>query len=237
MKPQSRARTLWLAAGFALAGCVHEANRPEPVKPPVPPPEPRYEIVGGRGPDVVARLRAAPPPTQPDTLDGHGMESDEHYWGDQGLVQIGIGHFPASDAEGAREKAIRKGRDVGADKLLMYPAAAGSGEPELVVVYYVRLRLPFGAIFRDLSAEERQQIGGDGVMISQVVGGTPASAANLRSGDFVLKLDRALVRDKATFQDLLQNHQGKRVTLTIRRNNVTLDRLVRLGSLAPDAGH
>jgi len=236
MNPEARARILWLGAGLALAGCAHEASRPEPARPPLPPPEPRYEVVGGRGPDVVARLRAAPPPAQPDALDGHAMESDERYWGDQGLVQIGIGHFPAGDAQSAREKAIRMGHDVGADKLLMYTAFAAGG-PDLVAVYYVHLRLPFGAVFRDLSAEERQQVGGDGVMISQVIGGTPASAANLRAGDFVLKLDRAPVRDKTTFQDLLQNHQGRRVTLTIRRNNVTLDRLVRLGSLASDAGH
>jgi PDZ domain len=223
-----------------LAGCVHETNKPEPVKPPLPPPpESRYEVVGGRGPEVVARLRAAPPPARPDALDGRALDSDEHYWGDQGLVQIGIGHFPAREPEHARERAIQQGHDVGADKVLIYPAPAKSGasEPELVAVYYVHLRLPFGAIFRDLSADERQQIGSDGVVISQVIGGTPASAANLRAGDFVLKLDRAPVHDKTMFQDLLQNHQGRRVTLTIRRNNVTLDRLVRLGSLASETGH
>jgi S1-C subfamily serine protease len=100
-----------------------------------------------------------------------------------------------------------------------------------VAVYYVRLRLPFGANIRDMTADERQTLGVDGVEIGEIIGGTPASEANLREGDFVLKFNHKPVHDKAAFQSLLQAHLGRRVILTIRRDGASFDRLVRLGTL------
>jgi len=211
-----------------LSGCTRIAH------PPVPPPVPatRYEVVQGRGPQVVARLRAEPAPAQPEVSEGHSQAGDETLARGQGYVQIGIGHFAEADAVRAREQAVRKGREVGADKMLIYPPREESG---LIATYYVRLHLPFGANFRDLTADERERLGAGGVQIGEVVGGTPAAKANLLEGDFVLKFNRQPVLDKPSFQALLEQHMGQRVTLTIRRDGATLERIVRLGTLAESA--
>ena len=92
------------------------------------------------------------------------------------------------------------------------------------------------AQFRNLTADEMQKLGvGGGVQIGSVVGGTPASEANLRTGDFVLKFNGGAVRDRAEFQNLLRANMGKRVTLTISRDGVQVDRVVRLGVLATES--
>jgi len=209
------------------SGCVQIARPPG--APPVPSaPATRYDIVQGRGAEVVARLRAEPPPAQPEVSEGHVPQGDENLLRGQGYVQIGIGHFAEPDAARARDQALRKGREVGADKVLIYPPR---DEVALVAVYYVRLHLPFGANFRDLTPDERQMLGAGGVQIGEVVGGTPAAKANLLEGDFVLKFNRQPVSDKPSFQALLEQHMGQRVTLTIRRGDATIERIVRLGTL------
>src|SRR5690349_22712296 len=117
-------------AGFicfvVLAGCARVARPPAPG--PVPAlPETRYEIVQGRTPDVVARLRAAPPLDQPEVGDGRSEQGDENLLRAQGYVQIGVGHFAERDGERARELARRKGREVGADRVLLYVSASADG--------------------------------------------------------------------------------------------------------------
>ena len=226
------------AAGFAvllLGGCAQVARPPAPGTPGQPPSAPpAYETVQGRSPDVVARLRAAPPPVQPEVADGATPDGDKTLLRAQGLVEIGIGHYPDSDMASLRGEVATQARKAGADKALIYPPQA-FGAPALAL-YFVRLHLPFGANFRDLTDLERQTIGSGGVEIGEVVGGTPASEANLREGDYVLKFNNAPVRDKAAFQALLQQHMGRRVILTIRRNSVTMKRLVLLGTLPTGSG-
>ncbi len=129
----------------------------------------------------------------------------------------------------------KQARKVGADKALIYPPQT-FGTPALAQ-FFVRLHLPFGANFRDLTDVERQTLGSDGVEIGEVVGGTPASEANLREGDYVLKFNKTPVHDKAAFQALLQANMGRRVTLTIRRDGMTRKRLVVLGTLSSASGH
>ena len=237
----SAARLGPIVCVLALAGCTRLIYAPR--TPSTPSASSRYEVVPGRESDVVARLRAAPPPAQLELSDGKIRDGDERLLRAQGTVRIGTGYFPARNVNDAREQALQQGRRVGADKILIYPplpndsAANVADVSTLTANYYVRLRLPFGANFRDLTPQERQTLGADGVEIGEVIGGTPAAEANLRSGDFVLKLERKPVRDKPAFQALLQAHLGRRVILTIRRDGVTLDRLVRLGVLPAEAGH
>lgn len=219
----------WLAL-LLLGGCAQVIRPPAPTAAGQPPPAgPAYEIVQGRSPDVVARLRAAPPPAQPEVANGATPDGDKTLLRAQGLVEIGIGRYPDSDASSLRGEVATQARKAGADKALIYPPQA-FGAPALAL-FFVRLHLPFGANFRDLTDVERQTLGSGGVEIGEVVGGTPASEANLREGDYVLKFNNAPVRDKAAFQALLQEHMGRRVTLTIRRNGVTMKRLVLLGTL------
>jgi len=225
-----RASRCAVIAIIALAGCARIARPPGPSEPQGPPAAPatRYEIVQGRNAQLVARLRSAPAPAQPEVSEGHSPQGDENVLRVQGYVQIGIGHFVERDPLRAREQAERKGREVGADKVLIY---APTDDAVLAATYYVRLHLPFGANFRDLTPEERDRLGAPGVQIGEVVGATPAAKANLLEGDFVLKFNHQPVLDKPSFQGLLEQHMGQRVTLTIRRDGSTIERVVRLGTL------
>lgn len=194
----------------------------------------RYEVVAGRNADLVARMRAAPAPAQPEVSDGNTRTGDENFLREQGLIEIGIGYFPAGDLTGARQLALQRGIEVGADTVEIYAPVVdpqATSPAELVATYFVRLQLPFGADFRDLTSAERESLGQSGVEIGNVIGRTPASAANLRSGDYILKFNGTHIKDKAAFQALLQSHMGRNVTLTIRRGKVTLKRMIRLGTL------
>ena len=121
----------------------------------VPGSQARYEVVAGRNADLVARMRAAPAPAQPRVSDGNTRGGDENFLREQGLVEIGIGYFPAADANAARQQAVQRGIKVGADVVQVYAPAVdsqASNPPELVATYFVRLQLPFGAfLYGDLS--------------------------------------------------------------------------------------
>jgi membrane-associated protease RseP (regulator of RpoE activity) len=148
------------------------------------------------------------------------------------FARIGDAYVPAIVGN-VREWIADQGRRVGADRILIYaPGSDGVTHAS----YYIRYRLPFGATFRTVSAEEREMLGSGGVQIGDVVAGTPASEANLLKGDFIVKFDGRAFADRAAFEKLLREHLGARVTLTISRNGAVLQRLVRLGSIARPAG-
>jgi hypothetical protein len=223
-------QSLAFAAVLLLAGC---ATGPGTVVPPSPKPLPpaetgNYRTEPGREPALVADLRAAPPPAQPEIVEGHSLAADETRLRTQSYIHIGTSRFAASDSD-AHEKAERQGRSVGADRLIFYPATAG----DVVVAYYVRFKLPFGATFRDLRPAEMSELGtGGGVAIGSVVDDSPASRANLLTGDIVLKCDDKAIIDRADFQNRLRAKAGHPVTLTIVRNGETIQRVVRLGAMA-----
>lgn len=223
-------RHLAFAGMLLLAGC---ATGPGTVFSPSPKPLPpaetgSYQTEPGREPALVADLRAAPPPAQPEISEGKSVAADEKRLRTQSYMHIGTSHFPLSDAD-ARAKAERQGRSVGADRVIFYPASSG----DVVVAYYVRFKLPFGATFRDLRPAEMSELGtGGGVAIGSVVDDSPASRANLLTGDIVLKCDDKAIIDRADFQSRLRAKAGHPVTLTIVRNGETLQRVVRLGPMA-----
>ncbi len=231
--PHDRFR-LRIVAGLVLAllaGCAQIRVAPPPGPPGGAVPEsrkPHYEAVAGQDAATIAKLRTSPAPAEPEASQGTTPSGDEKLLIGRGYVRIGNG-YDASGGSGAREWALRQGRSVGADKVLLYEPTS---ESDLVAGYYVHYRLPFGARFRSLTADEQRELGASGVQIGEVVGGTPASEANLRAGDFVLKFNGKAIADRAEFQQLLSDHMGRRVTLTIKRGSVTMDRLVRLGALA-----
>jgi len=69
------------------------------------------------------------------------------------------------------------------------------------------------------------------VAIGTVVNDSPASRANLLTGDIVLRCDDKAIIDRADFQNRLRAKAGQPVTLTIVRNGETLQRVVRLGPM------
>jgi len=221
----STLRLLVFAALLLLAGCVAGPTVYQPSSKPLPPEETgSYQTEPGREPALVADLRAAPPPAQPEIGEGKSLAADEKRLRAQSYMHIGTSHFAASDTD-AHAKAERQARSVGADRAIFYPASTG----DLVVAYYVRFKLPFGATFRDLNATEKQAMNRGGVRIGSVVNGTPASKANLLSGDIVVSLDGKPVGSRGEFQSMLRANAGRAVTLGVVRNGETINRMVRLG--------
>lgn len=206
------------------AGCAQIRNRPPeaPAGPQVSP-GPRFEPVMGQDAATIAELRAAPAPKEPEIADGTTPAADEQQLNGRGYVRIGEGYIPTGDV---RAWVLQQGQRVGADKVFIY---ASDSEGTVHAAFYVRYRLPFGATFRTLTAEERKNLGSAGVQLGEIVGGTPAAEANLLRGDFVIKFDGKPIADRPAFQQMLREHMGKRVTLTVSRNGVTMERLVRLG--------
>lgn len=234
-------RKFALLALLALTGCairpvVETTTTPqeqptEETPPPAPAPTIAYETIPGREPDAVAQMRAADAPATPRIDLGTG--GDDAALVARGYVRIGHGHFPYAlierDREAdARAAALRQGQEAAADVAVISLADDGWNAD-----YYVRFKLLFGATFRDLRAEEKTTFKtGGGVVIGKVVGGTPASRANLIGGDAVLAVDGRSFATRAEFQDLLKASAGKSVTLTLVRNGETLSRVVQLGAWA-----
>lgn len=184
----------------------------------------RYDPVTGREPSVIDPLRAAPA-AQAEILAGKSLAADQELLTPQAYVLVGTSRH-AHDDERAREWISTQGKAIGADKIRWY-AKPGSGE--LVAAYFVRVRLVFGATFRDLNVGERKAYPAGGVRLGDIVGESPASRANLRAGDIVTALDGTPVKDRANFQSLLRDHMGKTVELTLARDAETLSRKVQLG--------
>ena len=224
--PHCRIRAAAAILLVLLAGCAQ--LRVAPPQGPAEARKPHYEAAAGQDPATIAKLRAAPAPAEPEVSQGTTTAADEQAMISRGFVRIGNG-YDGVDGSHARDWAIEQGRSVGADKVLLYEPTP---ESALVAAYFVHYRLPFGARFRSLTPDEEKTLGASGVQIGDVVRGTPAADANLQTGDFVLKLNGKVIANRAEFQQLLSNNVGKRVTLTINRGGVTMDRLVRLGALA-----
>lgn len=233
-----------LLALLVLTGCAMQpveepAPTPEPPPPVEAPPAPEpvvtYETIPGREPDAIESMRAAAAPATPRIDLGTGP-GDERALIARGFVRIGHGHVPFAlvDREheaDARAIAMHQGQEAAADVAVLTLADDGWNTD-----YYVRFKLLFGATFRDLRSEEKATYGAvGGVVIGKVVGGTPASRANLIGGDAVLAVDSQKFANRAEFQDLLKAGAGRAVTLTIVRNGETINRVVQLGAWSASA--
>jgi len=201
-----------------------------------PAPSNHYEIESGRDAATVEQMRAGPAPATPEVSVGKNANGDTAQLASQGFVKIGTGHWPGMESD-VRIDAARQGEKVGAEKILLYPPTATDASMtsiDWLALYFVRFKLPFGATFRDLRAQERTQLGDGargGVAIGSVIGGTPASRANLVGGDIVLQVDGKPIADRTAFQSMLKANAGRTVKLTIVRNGETLVRVVKLGAM------
>lgn len=228
---------LVLSALLLLSGCA-TVQRSGVVEPAAT--DQRYEVESGRDAAMVAEMRTGPVTAPAEITMGKNPTGDAARLAAQGYVKIGRGHTPGAESD-ARDEAMKQALVVGAEKILLYPpeatdnGLANAVGGDWVALYFVRFKLPFGATFRDLRPQERAQ-GGDnvksgGIAIGSVIGGTPASRANLRAGDIVLAVDGKPVADRASFQSMLKASAGRSVKLTIVRNGETLVRVVKLGTM------
>ncbi|MEO8011351.1 MAG: PDZ domain-containing protein [Dokdonella sp.] len=222
-----------------MAGCVTRSVIVEPYETPVPervetPADPHFEAVDGRGVEVIAALRAEPAPVRPQIVVGKNTIGDQRALAARGFVHVGSARYAVDDGM-AERNAIELATRIAADQVLLYPAhESASASSEYLAMYYVRFKLLFGATFRNLTATERTALdGATGVEIGSIVGGTPAAQANLIAGDMVTLFNGKPFRDRVEFQELLKSHAGKPVTLTLRRNGLSMDRVVQLGVMPP----
>ncbi|MEP7043661.1 MAG: PDZ domain-containing protein [Dokdonella sp.] len=235
----SKSRVCAFALLAFLAACAHVARSPHEPAPAVPATGPAYVADPGRDASTIAEMRAAPAPAIAELVAGKSQAADQSRLVAQGFVRIGTAHYRGGEAA-AQGEALDQGKRVGAERILLYAAASAGAAPpaadEWIAAYFVRFKLPFGATFRDLKPDERAALGSaGGVEIGSVVGGTPASRANLIAGDYVTELDGKPVADRADFQERLKRSAGRTVTLTVVRNGESLQRAVRLGTLTANS--
>lgn len=212
-------RYVLLAVLLALGACARVV-RETPA-----PPSSRFVAEAGLDAERIAALRAGPP-MQTEFAAGKQFDADEDRLGARGYVRVGTGYYREAH-EAVPQAAHDQARELGADQALVY--APDTASDDVRVAFFVRMALPFGATFRDLDDAERRHVGGSGVQLGNIVGGSPASRANLLAGDIVLKVDDGLVSGKADFQQRLRARAGQRVTLTVWRGGRTLVRSLRLG--------
>ncbi len=240
-------RFLAVAALVALAGCVtvpvsrvdYDDAPLEEQLPREAPPE-RFSVEEGRAPNVVALFRESPAPREVRVSEGYDFVRDRTDLAREGYVLVGRSQFETTDPD-ARLRAADRAVAIGAERAIFYPVdptadnrdqrAGGYDGPQFsLVAYFVKYKLTFGATFRNLSSSEMAKLAiNGGVSIGSVIARTPASEANLLSGDVVTRVNGNGFNGKTAFQKLLAQNAGTSVTLDIYRGGQEMQRIVRLG--------
>ena len=96
-------------------------------------------------------------------------------------------------------------------------------------VYFVKQRFELGVFSRDLNDAERQGLQtNQGAVVRLVVDGSPAFNADLQIGDVVTAVDGVAIANAQAFNELLREHRGKQVALSIARHGQRLEKTVQL---------
>jgi len=96
-------------------------------------------------------------------------------------------------------------------------------------IYFVRTRFQFGAFFRDLTTDERQELQSNkGVVVTIIVDGSPAYDADFLEGDMILAINGKPVGGGESMADALLRHKGQLVTMSVMRNGTILSKAVTL---------
>ena len=96
-------------------------------------------------------------------------------------------------------------------------------------VYFVKTRIRFGVLARDLTDTERQELQSNkGAVVRVVVDGSPAFDADILPGDVITALDGVSVASGKALLALLPERGGKLVSLSIIRHGQRIEKSVRL---------
>ncbi|MEQ1802155.1 MAG: PDZ domain-containing protein [Gammaproteobacteria bacterium] len=100
---------------------------------------------------------------------------------------------------------------------------------DYAAVYLVKRRYAFGANFRDLNDEERQELEtNQGVVIVAVVDDTPAFRADVLPGDIVSAVNGIRVPNADGMSRALEASKGKETTFSLIRRGRQLDKSITL---------
>jgi S1-C subfamily serine protease len=82
----------------------------------------------------------------------------------------------------------------------------------------------------------RRQEEGSGVVVKQVLRGSPAAEAGLREGDIIRRLDASPIRGNEDMYSFIAGHKpGQRVRVVVHRGTRPANLSLRLGQKPPDA--
>ncbi|MGA9473661.1 MAG: PDZ domain-containing protein, partial [Terriglobales bacterium] len=100
---------------------------------------------------------------------------------------------------------------------------------EFLAIYLIKVKLSFGALYKDVTPEQAQEVGTvDALQLTVVVHGTPAAEAGLLPGDIITEVDHAPFGDADDFKSKIQADSGGSASLTIVRDGKTLQKQVAL---------
>lgn len=96
--------------------------------------------------------------------------------------------------------------------------------------YWIKKKPPvFGAHFKDLTPEIKQQLGSNkGVLINAVIKGSPAFEADILNGDVLRQIGDVSVFDNDSYQKALTKYEGREVDVVIVRGDKELHKSVKL---------
>jgi len=96
-------------------------------------------------------------------------------------------------------------------------------------VFFVKQRFGLGLFTRDLTDAERREFQSNkGAAVRSVVDGTPAFDADILVGDVITTVDGVVVSNAKTFNELLRERAGKRVSILIVRRGQYIEKSVQL---------
>ncbi len=100
-------------------------------------------------------------------------------------------------------------------------------------VYFIKRRYSLGAIWRDLTNEERTALqSNSGVYVENVVNDSPAFLNDVLVGDIIVKIDGQTIYGQQAASNALRQRRIQEVELTIYRNGQFIEKKVQLAQRA-----
>ncbi|MCL2760764.1 MAG: PDZ domain-containing protein [Desulfuromonadales bacterium] len=159
------------------------------------------------------------------------------------IVLSAVKGSPAYLADFLKGDIIRKIGDIDLYDAKSYDSALQKYDGQKVNVIFIRdgkemekeiqfnTRPPIlGMQVIDLNDEQRNQLKNKGIIVSDVIKGSPAYKAGLLKGDIIIKIDDIDVHDVQSFQSLEQKYEGQKVEITYMRDGKKIEQDIQFNS-------
>lgn len=92
-------------------------------------------------------------------------------------------------------------------------------------VFFIKMKVRFGAFFRDLNDEERQKIQSNkGAVIRLIVDGSPAFREDLLAGDIISNVNGHQIENTGTLMKILEAERGNQLSVTLVRSGTYINK-------------